>query len=245
MKFAQQLENERKQEWQRYYLDYKVGKKLINQYAEASALGAAAQARAIDNFFADQLGKVETFYAREEQAAVNRILEVKMQLNMYLEGNLFPQGRAERGWARRDYSRPPDFPRTARRMLKKALVEYYRTLELLKSYIQMNQTAFRKLNKKYDKATGTHDTLRFYNRRVREAHFINSTTLAELTTEVVDLFSRHSGLGDRRAAREELRSRIAPSESLNESHRYGTCAASARGGFALVATSGEHDADCC
>lgn len=113
---------------------------------------------------------------------------------------------------RREHMQHQDSPtkdpgyRTAKHQLKVAMQEFYRGIDLLRGYANLNQTAFRKINKKYDKAVNAEKPLEYMTERVNKSYFVRSGETAEMMRKVEDWYGRYFEAGNTKIAATKLRS---------------------------------------
>lgn len=110
----------------------------------------------------------------------------------------------------RPHRKPANNPphRVAKRKLKKAYIEYYHGLEMLKSYTTLNRECFRKITKKFDKTSGLRTSSRFMNEYVDKSYFGGAENrLDHLINDTEELFARFFEKGNRKEASTRLRSK--------------------------------------
>lgn len=155
-----------------------------------------------------------------------KIGKTSRAMNNLASPRLSPQTKANNG--KKDYTRKQPTPRNehvphkfAKRRLKLALQEFYRGMELLKSYALLNRTGFRKINKKYDKAVNARPPLRYLNEKVSKAHFVKSTLIEEYLVAVEDLYARYFERGNHKLAVSRLRSKLRSGDHSGSTFRNG------------------------
>lgn len=113
----------------------------------------------------------------------------------------------------RDYTRQPErLPphHVAKRKLKALLQEEYRHLELIRSFSEMNRTAFRKIIKKYKKETwqegaGARDT--YMDDKVNKSYFVTSDAVQKLFDAYERLYADQFEGGRKKDAAMKLRAK--------------------------------------
>lgn len=103
----------------------------------------------------------------------------------------------------------------AKSRLKHALQDFYKNLDMLKSYATLNRTAFRKINKKYDKAIDTRQPRKFMSEKVDQAWFVQSNVLEGHMKDVEYLYARYFTKGSHKIAVRKLRVKHQSDHSLS------------------------------
>lgn len=125
----------------------------------------------------------------------------------------------------RDYTRRNNFTVTytaARRQLKIAVMEFYKSLELLKGYRALNHTGIRKMMKKFDKTVnGSHSDS--YMAKLNQMQFAGSEALDGLLSKTENLYSNYFENGNHKHAVEKLRAKEFPEEHYSAMFFTGLC----------------------
>lgn len=114
--------------------------------------------------------------------------------------------------------------------IKKALMEFYRTLLLLSNYQKLNYTAFIKILKKYDKITGNSIKQEYLKHIESESKVFSSRMIETLISEVEYIYSTVFAEGDRHSAMRKLRL----PDYINKSYHTPAFIAGITGGICLV-----------
>lgn len=93
----------------------------------------------------------------------------------------------------------------AKKKLKKAVVEYYRGLEVLNNYRILNLVGFRKALKKFDKVTKLPALSIYMSEKVDPAAFASGALVNDMLRELEELYAARFARGDRRIALNRLR----------------------------------------
>ncbi|KAL7324200.1 Xenotropic and polytropic retrovirus receptor 1 [Mucor circinelloides] len=182
----------------------------------------------------EDLGTISRFYDEKEKEAEAKYEALKLQVQLVrdfavqlshlhsehdiisADGRLNPMNwfKGRRGSNESDI---PDLPASveyngdhhmsynvARSRLKKAITEYYRSLELLKSYKILNETGFQKILKKFDKTAGWKAST-LYMEKVRRYHWAKSHKLDEFLHDTENLYIEEFADGHRRRGMAKLR----------------------------------------
>lgn len=102
------------------------------------------------------------------------------------------------------FTSPQEY-QSAKKRLKKAVVEYYRGLEALNNYRILNLTGFRKAVKKYEKATQVPAQAAYMKERVEPSAFASGSMVSSMLREMEDLFAARFERGDKKKAIAHLR----------------------------------------
>lgn len=93
----------------------------------------------------------------------------------------------------------------AEKMIRRAFVELYRGMGLLKTYCSLNMTAFKKILKKFNKVSHQQEVSERFLNKVKRSHFASSDKVVKLADEVESIFIKHFASNDRKKAMKFLK----------------------------------------
>lgn len=131
----------------------------------------------------------------------------------------------------------PETYRNARKKLKAALVDYYRTLELLRNFKILNRTGFQKSMKKLEKTVhvaGISES--WYSEKVSQTALVKSDRIEKLIKATEGIFAAYFEHGNRKRAVERLRAGTRSTLGETSSHHLSVFRSGIFLGIALCAT---------
>ncbi|CAE6461995.1 unnamed protein product [Rhizoctonia solani] len=124
----------------------------------------------------------------------------------------------------------PDAYHRAKKKLKKAVLEFYRGLELLQNYRILNMTGFRKALKKFDKTAKMSAQNLYMREKVETCNFASGDTCSRLLKEIERIYATRFEKGDEKKARTRLRA-----TARQSTHHFSTFRSGMLVGLALPA----------
>ncbi|KAJ7515400.1 hypothetical protein O6H91_22G012300 [Diphasiastrum complanatum] len=203
---------------------------------ETELLGPFSEAQHEKNFFVRldaQLNKVNKFYKHKEEEYIVQARQLRNQADALLElkkalstdhsqhkSDNDQQKKCPRDingeyvkWKLDGFSPCKNRVQRAEKMLRMAISEFYRGLQLLKGYSSLNLMAFSKILKKFDKVTGQ-NAASTYLRVVRSSYFMSSNQIINLMDLVEELYTKQFAKRDQKLPLAYLKPRPPP-DSLN------------------------------
>ncbi|XP_022232919.2 xenotropic and polytropic retrovirus receptor 1 homolog [Drosophila obscura] len=213
MKFGQTLERHLVNEWREQYVNYELLKEMIKMGVDEApdfhdyplVLLHEYYERVNYEFFAacaTEIVKVQLFF--EEKLAASHRKQESFRATLADVREAGGAGGAGRQFHMRYPTLLPTQPQSIPQ-LRNAYSEFYLSLILLQNYQTLNQTAFRKICKKYDKNFRSSEGQLWYKTVVERSPFTDQNDLRNLMNEVEELYTQYLTQGDRSKAMTKLR----------------------------------------
>ncbi|ORY08265.1 SPX-domain-containing protein [Basidiobolus meristosporus CBS 931.73] len=145
-----------------------------------------------------ELEKICQFYEEKEKEAVKRLYALREQV-LVLEAAISGLEEVER---RREEIAANE--KELKQKLEKALLEFYRSVELLKNYKILNHTGFMKILKKFEKTTNWKCS-KLYMHKAERRNFVASTVLDKIIAQTETLYTEIFDGDSRKKAMDSLR----------------------------------------
>ncbi|KAJ0704206.1 putative SPX domain-containing protein [Helianthus annuus] len=158
------------------------------------------------------LSPLEEIQEHEEQPQRDQTKMVSLEILNHVKINVAQESVLSNwktifGGTKSDLSFSQEEYRMAHAKLKQAFIEFHRKLRLLKSYCFLNQLAFSKIMKKYDKVT-SRNASKAYLEMVKNSYLSQSDEVLKLMERVEAAFITHFANANRSQGMSDLRPRV-------------------------------------
>ncbi|XP_001356122.3 xenotropic and polytropic retrovirus receptor 1 homolog [Drosophila pseudoobscura] len=212
MKFGKTFESLLTSEWRQQYMNYADLKAMIREATENAPDPKEASSFEIESYFNDfetlffstcleELNRVNEFFKQKISEARRKLATLKYQF-LVSDRHRDPLGHAKSKMHLDDGGQRKPL---SQRKLRLASTEFYLSLIMLQNYQTLNQTAFRKICKKYDKYIRSSEGASWFHDNALYAEFARTTELTAMVTSVEDLYTGYLANGDRSKAMAKLR----------------------------------------
>ncbi|KAI8889983.1 SPX-domain-containing protein, partial [Backusella circina FSU 941] len=209
-------------------MDHGMNKVESNEYYNCSPSLSSSRSTSLYSVAKLSILDEILFHLSESERSFFRFLDDESEkITSFYRGNWFMKDPYAQSYQLSEISSDVCDQKTsynvARNRLKKAITEYYTSLEFLKSYTTINATGFRKMLHKFDKVAGWKASL-IYLKELKQLDWFNSKSLDTMLAETETIFVTEFADGQRKRGMKALRGGLENEKDYNKTTlRVGIC----------------------